>query len=42
MSKSKQDEAREEAISNLGNNFIFEVSAEPIAPKDRLENWELS
>ena len=35
MAKSKQDKAREEAIENLGNNFIFEVSAEPIAPEDR-------
>lgn len=42
MAKSKQDKAREEAIENLGNNFIFEVSAEPIAPENRLENWELS
>ena len=42
MATSKQDKAREEAISNLGNNFIFEVSAEPIAPEDRFENWELS
>ena len=42
MAKSKQDKAREEAISKLGNSFIFEVSAEPIAPEDRLENWELS
>ena len=42
MAKSKQDKAREEAIENLGNNFIFEVSAEPIAPEDRFENWELS
>ena len=42
MSKTKQDKACEEAISKLGNNFIFEVSAEPIAPEDRFENWELS
>ena len=42
MAKSNQDKAREQAIENLGNNFIFEVSAEPIAPEDRLENWELS
>ena len=42
MAKSKQDKAREEAIENLGNNFIFEVSEEPVAPEDRLENWELS
>ena len=42
MAKSKQDKAREEAISKLGNSFIFEVSAEPIAPEDRFENWELS
>ena len=42
MAKSKQDKAREQAIENLGNNFIFEVSAEPIATEDRFENWELS
>ena len=30
MAKSKQDKAREEAIENLGNNFIFEVSADYI------------
>ena len=41
MAKSKQDKAREEAIEHLGNNFIFEVSEGPIAPEDRLENWEL-
>ena len=41
MAKSKQDKAREEAIENLGNNFIFEVSAEPIAPKDRYVNCDL-
>lgn len=41
MAKSKQDKAREEAIENLGNNFIFEVSEEPIAPEERLENWDL-
>ena len=29
MAKSKQDKAREEAIENLGNNFIFEISEEP-------------
>lgn len=41
MATSKNDKAREEAIKNLGNNFIFEVSEEPIAPEDRLEDWEL-
>lgn len=29
MAKSKQDKAREEAIENLRNNFIFEISEEP-------------
>lgn len=29
MAKSKQDKAREEAIENLGNNFIYEISEEP-------------
>ena len=42
MAKSKQDKAREEAIQNLGNNFIFEISEEPIASDERKENWELS
>ena len=42
MAKSKQDKAREEAIENLGNNFIFEVSEEPIDSDERKENWELS
>ena len=41
MAKQKHTKAQEEAIANLGNNFIFEVSDEPIAPEDRLENWEL-
>ena len=42
MAKSKQDKAREEAIEKLGNNFIFEVSEEPIDSDERKENWELS
>ena len=42
MAKSKQDKAREEAIENLGNNFIFEISEEPIDSDERKENWELS
>lgn len=41
MVKSKQDKDREKAIENLGNNFIFEVSEEAIAPEERLENWDL-
>lgn len=41
MTKSTHTNAQKEAIANLGNNFIFEVSDEPIAPEDRLENWEL-
>ena len=41
MAKTKQDKARDKAIENLGNNFIFEVSEEPIAPEERLENWDL-
>ena len=41
MAKQKHTKAQEEAIANLGNNFIFEVSDESIAPEDRLENWEL-
>ena len=41
MAKQKHTKAQEEAIANLGNNFIFEISDEPIAPEDRMENWEL-
>ena len=41
MAKQKHTKAQEAAIANLGNNFIFEISDEPIAPEDRLENWEL-
>ena len=41
MAKQKHTKAQEEAIANLGNSFIFEISDEPIAPEDRLENWEL-
>ena len=29
MAKSKQDKAREKAVENLGNNFIFEATLTP-------------
>ena len=41
MAKPKLTKAQEEAIAKLGNSFIFEISDEPIAPEDRLENWQL-
>lgn len=41
MAKQTSNKAREKAIANLGNSFIFEFSDEPIAPEDKMEGWEL-